>query len=80
MKLLNIDKFLDKIWDEKGSEAYADFNEALADAWMVNDDGEAFFVMLEENGIQIWRDEKEEKFEERLQQWLWDGENAGWFD
>ena len=80
MKLMNIYEFMDKIWDEKGSDAWEDFENTLIEAWSLDDDGETFYKILEDNGIQINEDGNELKLEHNLQEWLWEGEDAGWFD
>ena len=51
MKLMNIYEFMDKIWDEKGSDAWEDFENTLIEAWSLDDDGETFYKILEDNGI-----------------------------
>ena len=80
MKLMNIYEFMDKIWDEKGSDAWEDFENTLIEACSLDDDGETFYKILEDNGIQINEDGNELKLEHNLQEWLWEGEDAGWFD
>ena len=56
------------------------FENTLIEAWSLDDDGETFYKILEDNGIQINEDGNELKLEHNLQEWLWEGEDAGWFD
>ena len=81
MKLMKIREFEKYLMEEKGFEAYEEFEDALQEAiCLQEEDDETFFKILEDNGIQIYEDETTMKLENYLQLWLWEAEDAGWFD
>ena len=66
--MLNIKEFLDKVFEEEGYEAYEEMEVRLEEAYLDEENEEAFHDLCDELGIDLTDIEA-------LQQWVWDFED-----